>query len=70
METVNETKEAKNLRIELVWNREFDWAFWKKANDLPTAIKEAKGIRDSGDGASVKKIRVVDDDNGEILWRG
>jgi hypothetical protein len=37
-------------------------------NDLESIIKTAESLRDGGDGASVKKIRVVDVDNEVALW--
>lgn len=61
----------KELQIELVWNREFNWCLYKGIQDnLDTAIEYAKDIRDSGDGARVKKIRVIDTDTDEVLWSG
>ena len=56
--------------IELVWNREFNWMFWMRKDDLESAKKEAISIRDSGDGARVKKVRVIDDESGKVLWNG
>lgn len=57
-------------RIELVWNREFDWSYYKRDDDLDHAKKVAKGIRDSGDGARVKKVRIVDNETDEVVWNG
>jgi len=56
--------------IELVWNREFNWSYYKSSEDLDLAIIAAKSIRDSGDGDRVKKIRVVDSETDEVLWNG
>lgn len=58
------------LRIELVWNREFDWSIHMYTNDLETAKQLAIVIRDSEDGERVKKIRIVDNETDEVLWRG
>jgi hypothetical protein len=55
--------------IELVWNREFDWSYWSDPYDsLESAKASAKSLADSGDGARVKKWRIVDD-TGEVVWR-
>jgi hypothetical protein len=54
--------------VELVWNREFDWCqhgSWYES--LDEAIDAARAIENSGDGAGVKKTRVVDE-NGAIRW--
>lgn len=57
-------------RVELVWNREFNWVSWGKPhNTLEEAKEDAISIRDSGDGARVKKVRVLDDDD-TIIWNG
>ena len=51
------------FRAELVWNREFDFVphgrLWDRLDD---AISYAKGLEEMGDGACVKKVRVVDDE--------
>lgn len=67
--TESVSNDMKKLRVELIWNREFDWSFYKEADDLESAIKFAKDIRDSGDGARVKSVRVVDEDD-KVLWNG
>lgn len=56
--------------IELVWNREFNWSFWQTKGDLETAKKEAISIRDSGDGARVKKVRITDSETDLVVWNG
>lgn len=57
-------------RIELVWNREFNWApFGKPHDDLEAATSAAISIRDSGDGARVKKVRVLNDSD-DVVWNG
>lgn len=60
-----------NLQIELVWNREFNWCpYGNLQSDLETAKKLAIDIRDSGDGARVKKVRVINIDSGKVEWNG
>lgn len=57
-------------RIELVWNREFNWSNYGKLYDTIKEAKEAAiSIRDSGDGERVKKVRVLDD-NDKVIWNG
>jgi hypothetical protein len=58
------------FRLELVWNREFNWSTWGHDNDLNTAKKSLISIRDSGDGARVKKVRIVDTETDKVLWDG
>lgn len=55
--------------VELVWNREFNWVHWTSKDSLDGAKKAAISIRDSGDGARVKKVRVLDE-NGNTVWNG
>ena len=57
-----------NFQVELVWNREFD--FVPHGSVYPTideAIKYAQAMENMGDGASVKKTRVINGD-GEVVW--
>lgn len=57
-------------RIQLVWNREFDWCNYSHPREtLEEAKTAAIDIRDSGDGARVKKVRVLDQDD-NIVWQG
>lgn len=60
----------KKYRIELVWNGEFNWSYYGDHNDLEFAKKAAISIRDSGDGARVKKVRVIDNETDKVLWNG
>jgi hypothetical protein len=47
--------------IELVWNREFHWVFYKTIKaTLVDAKKIGKEILYMGDGARVKKLRLID----------
>ena len=56
--------------VELVWNREFHWVNWGRSHDtIEAAKKDAISIRDSGDGARVKKVRVLDEDD-NVMWNG
>lgn len=55
--------------VEVVWNREFNWRPWMSdCSTLEKAIAEAEAILNSGDGARVKKARVVDID-GKVRWQ-
>lgn len=55
-------------QVELVWNREFHWVpFGNPHPNLSSAIKAARAIENSGDGARVKKTR-ISDENGDIIW--
>lgn len=54
---------------ELVWNREFHFVTWCTKATLEEAKESLISIRDSGDGARVKKVRVVDEE-GTVLWTG
>jgi len=61
----------KTFRVELVWNREFHWSIWNSLYKTMESAKEAAiRIRDSGDGARVKKVRVIDNDTDKIVWNG
>lgn len=58
-----------NYRVELVWNREFDFVpYGPQHTDLKQAIAYAKALEASGDGERVKKTRIVDD-NGKVVWQ-
>lgn len=61
----------KRFKIELMWNREFNWSNWTNGEDtLEKARASAIEIRDSGDGARVKKVRVIDTETGNVVWNG
>lgn len=56
------------FQVELVWNREFDFVpFGEPHDDIKSAIKFAKETENMGDGARVKKTRIVDG-NGKVVW--
>ena len=56
--------------VELVWNREFHFCrFGEKYPTKETAILVAQRLLDSGDGARVKKARVLNDKD-EVVWGG
>lgn len=55
------------FNIELVWNREFHWSHYDSSTDLNTAIKMGNGILESGDGARVKKYRILNNE-GEVVY--
>jgi len=55
--------------IELIWNREFNFRAYGGCHFVKEdAIKLAEAIYNSGDGARVKEIRVVNEE-GEVVWR-
>lgn len=57
-----------NYHVEVVWNREFDFCrFGQPCTTIASAIEAAKSVQNSGDGARVKKARVVDD-NDKVVW--
>lgn len=58
----------KRYKIELVWNREFNWAKLREEDDLEKAKDIATEILYSGDGARVKKVRIIDNETGEVTW--
>ena len=60
-----------NFEIELVWNREFNWVkFGQPYATLAKAKQAAISIMDSGDGARVKKVRVIDMTTDKVVWNG
>lgn len=55
-------------QVELVWNREFDFVPHGETKEvLEDAIKYARAVENMGDGACVKKTRIVDDE-GVVVW--
>lgn len=57
-------------QCQVVWNREFDWKnFGSTEDELQKAIDKGKDIMNSGDGARVKKARVVDEFDKVIVER-
>lgn len=55
--------------VEVVWNREFHWSFWKGGfDDIDAAVQCAKAAENMGDGARVKKARVLDSE-GRTRWQ-
>jgi hypothetical protein len=74
MAEAQKTCNSNMFQVELVWNREwvrtggFNFvAYGPQHHDLASAIKYAKYIENSGDGARVKKTQVVDA-NGDVVW--
>lgn len=60
--------EKVQFQVELVWNREFHFVPYGNPHEtLEQAIYSARDIENSGDGARVKKSRVLDS-NGEVVW--
>lgn len=54
--------------IELVWNREFDWVLFGNAHPTKDkAILVAQSLMNSGDGESIKKARIVDQDGNVVV---
>lgn len=56
--------------IELVWNREFDFRPYNSYSNKQEAIKIAKLLINSGDGARVKKIRVRNETTDKVVFNG
>jgi hypothetical protein len=55
-------------QVELVWNREFDFVpHGRRWDTIQEAALYARAMEDSGDGARVKKTRIVDED-GKVVW--
>lgn len=58
-------------QVELIWNREFHFVNYGSTHKTKEdAIAFAKTIRDSGDGARVKKVRIFSEETNEIVWNG
>lgn len=56
--------------IEFVWNREFEWVRASKSYaSLDEAIKHARALEDMGDGARVKKTRILESDSERVAWQ-
>ena len=56
-------------QVELVWNREFHFVSYGDVRDsLPEAVKYARALENMGDGACVKKTRVVESETGNVVW--
>lgn len=56
------------FHIEVVWNRESRWSQFNARPTLEEAIACARMVENSGDGARVKKTRIVDD-KGNVVWQ-
>lgn len=55
--------------VELVWNREFDFVSYGGSHTtIEEAIKFVQDIENSGDGARVKKSRIINDDTEIVVW--
>jgi hypothetical protein len=67
--TEQKPKKKPNMyQVELIWNREFHFVPWGNPHaELDPAIKAARDIEESGDGARVKKTQIVDDE-GIVVW--
>ena len=56
-------------QVELVWNREFNWCqHGQPFTNLDHAIAMTETLSNMGDGARVKKTRIVDLD-GNVVWQ-
>lgn len=53
--------------VEIVWNREFSWTSYDSRDSIEEAISLAEALQNSGDGARVKKVRVLYD--GKVVWQ-
>jgi hypothetical protein len=57
------------FQVEVVWNREFNWVHCGTPHDsLDEAIQYARLMEESGDGARVKKTRIVDSED-KVVWQ-
>lgn len=55
-------------RIEIVWNREQDWCLYgPRVAQLDDCLTIVDDLLSQGDGARVKKARVVND-HGQVVW--
>jgi hypothetical protein len=55
-------------QVQVVWNREINWV--NQGEPVPAidhAIKYARQMENMGDGACVKKVRIVDSE-GNTVW--
>ena len=63
MDTLVEVKTEEKPRyiVQLVWNREFHWSDYgdREFDNLKDAQRYAESLKDMGDGARVKKTRIV-----------
>lgn len=57
------------FQVELIWNREFHWVVFKSMDDLEEAKKLADTMAESGDGARVKAVRVLEINTDKVLYR-
>ena len=58
-----------SYQLELVWNREFTFRrFGSTFENLDVAIAFARHVECSGDGCSVKKTRIIDQ-NDVVVWQ-
>lgn len=65
----NEGRRCKMYYVELVWNREFDFvSYGGPHTTIEEAIKFVQDIENSGDGARVKKSRIINDDTEIVVW--
>lgn len=55
-------------RAQVVWNREFFFCnVGSRFEDLDKAITFVQSIENAGDGASVKKSRIIDEEE-DVVW--
>ena len=66
---MSEVEQKHEYQVELVWNREFHFVpYGDTHDDLDTAISYARELENMGDGARVKKTRILDEE-GEPVWQ-
>lgn len=58
-----------SYQVEVVWNREFSWSPYGDYPIIDSAVHAAKIAENMGDGARVKKARVLNS-NGDVVWQG
>ena len=57
------------FQIEIVWNREFHFVTHSQPHeDIEYCILRAKALENMGDGAVVKKTRIVNE-QGKVVWQ-
>ena len=55
------------FQVELVWNREFNFVpFGPRHPDINQARQYARDLEDMGDGARVKKTRIIDENGVQV----
>lgn len=56
-------------KVQLIWNRSFNWSNYTLKGDLSEAKTLAQTLVDLGDGACVRKVRIIDILTDEIVYK-